>query len=341
MKIGIHHRKGSFSERWISYCKYNNIQYDIINCFDTNIIETLRTGEFTHVMWHINHASSKDLMVFPYVLNSADALGIKTFPDYNTRWHFDDKVAQKYLFEAIGAPVIKSHVFYNKKDVELFSENIEYPIVGKLKRGAGSTNVFLLKDKIELLKYSNKMFSEGISSSAKSFENLNQKIRIAKKFKDPVTLFKKIIGHIKKNKKEQAINSKEKAYVYLQDFMPNNTFDTRIVLVGDVAYGVRRFNRKNDFRASGSGKFDFNPEQIDKKIIELAFKINKRLKMQSVAFDFIYDSNKNPKIVEVCFGFDMKSWDPCKGYWNKNIEFIEDVKTAQSFMMEQFLEGNK
>ena len=31
MKIAIHHRQGSFSDRWIEYCKENGINFKIVN----------------------------------------------------------------------------------------------------------------------------------------------------------------------------------------------------------------------------------------------------------------------------------------------------------------------
>ena len=45
-----------------------------------------------------------------------------------------------------------------------------------------------------------------------------------------------------------------KDYVYFQKFLPNNKYDIRIVVIGDRAFGFIRYNRENDFRASGSGK---------------------------------------------------------------------------------------
>ncbi|MDZ7775700.1 MAG: hypothetical protein U5L09_08950 [Bacteroidales bacterium] len=41
MKIAIHNRPGSFSDRWIEYCKKQEIPYKIVNCYDNNIIQQL------------------------------------------------------------------------------------------------------------------------------------------------------------------------------------------------------------------------------------------------------------------------------------------------------------
>lgn len=42
MKIAIHQIKGSFSDRWIEYCNQNNVQFKIVNCYDSDIIEQLK-----------------------------------------------------------------------------------------------------------------------------------------------------------------------------------------------------------------------------------------------------------------------------------------------------------
>ena len=113
MKIGIHHTKGLFSEHWIDYCKAEQIPYKLVNCYANDIIEQL--ADCDALMWHFHHASPKDFLFAKQLLYSLQASGKKVFPDYNTIWHFDDKVGQKYLLEAIDAPLAPSYVFYRKK----------------------------------------------------------------------------------------------------------------------------------------------------------------------------------------------------------------------------------
>lgn len=337
IKIAIHLRENSFSERWIEYCDLHKISYIIVNVFDTNIIEKLLKESVTHFMWHINHSSQKDLMLYPYLMNSLDDIGIKTFPNFNTRWHFDDKVAQKYLLESINAPLVPSFVFYTEREALEHIKHIEFPIVAKLKRGAGASNVKLLRDKEQAEEYIKIMFSVGINPNAAALVNLDAKVRIAKKIKNPIQLFKKVLNHFKKTKNERKVNSNEKGYFYYQEFLPNNDYDTRVIVAGGRAFAVRRFNRKNDFRASGSGNSDYDTNNIDMMLIKLSFVISKKLKMQSVAFDFVYDQNMEPKIVEVCFGFNVKFYDPCPGYWDSNLNYIEGSFNPQYFMIDGFL----
>jgi glutathione synthase/RimK-type ligase-like ATP-grasp enzyme len=72
-------------------------------------------------------------------------LNIPCFPNYNTIWHYDDKVKQYYLLKSMGFPVIDSYIFWDKIEALDWAKNTDYPVVFKLKGGAGSANVKLVK----------------------------------------------------------------------------------------------------------------------------------------------------------------------------------------------------
>src|SRR5690554_2857500 len=111
-KIGIHFRKGTLSEEWIEYCKEHNIEYKLVNAHRTDIIDQLIDCDL--FMWHYNHTSYVDKLAAKNILFALEHSGISVFPNFNSNWHFDDKVAQKYLLESINAPLVPSYVFYNK-----------------------------------------------------------------------------------------------------------------------------------------------------------------------------------------------------------------------------------
>ena len=97
MKIGIQQSKGSFSERWISYCDAHEIEYKLVDCYKTDIIQQL--SDCDALMWHIHQNSPRDILFAKQLIFSVEASGKRVFPDYHTVWHFDDKVGQKYLLE--------------------------------------------------------------------------------------------------------------------------------------------------------------------------------------------------------------------------------------------------
>lgn len=338
MIIAIHHRSGSFSDRWIQYCREHQIPYITVNCFESDILHTLREEGATHLMWHVTHENYQEIAVCNYVMNAAEKMGIETFPNFHTRWHFDDKVAQKYLFESLQIPVSKSYVFYDKNAGKEFLKKVHLPVVCKLKRGAGSTNVKLITSVKEGNKYIDLLFGKGILSTGQPFSHLNKKYKIARQIHNPYELVLKVISYYKKNQTERSLSLPEKGYVYFREFLPGNEFDTRIIVIGDMAFGIRRFNNKDDFRASGSGKIDYSAEKIDLEMVKIAFECTEQLKLQTAAYDFVYDQQRKPKIIEVCFGFSMKAYDACEGYWRRDLSFVKGAFNPQYFMMETFLE---
>src|SRR5450631_3263571 len=104
LKIAIHDRAGSFSDRWIKYCNENQVPYKLVNCYEFDIISQL--DDCKGLMWHWDLNDYKAALFARQLTISLEKKGVKVFPDVNTAWHHDDKVGQKYLLEAVGAPLV-------------------------------------------------------------------------------------------------------------------------------------------------------------------------------------------------------------------------------------------
>src|SRR5437762_6409989 len=109
MKIAIHDEPGSFSDRWIKYCIENEISYKLVSCYDSDIVSQL--SDCQGLMWHWSQTNYKAALFARQLTISLEKKDIKVFPDVNTAWHHYDKVGQKYLLEAVGAPLVNSYVF--------------------------------------------------------------------------------------------------------------------------------------------------------------------------------------------------------------------------------------
>jgi glutathione synthase/RimK-type ligase-like ATP-grasp enzyme len=330
MKIAIHHRPGSFSTRWIEYCEEKGITYKLVNCYDNDIIQ--QQDDCDSLMWHFHHALPKDVLFAKQLLYSLETVGKKVFPDFNTCWHFDDKVGQKYLLEAAGAPMVPSYVFYDKKDALKWAEKADFPKVFKLRRGSGSDHVKLVDDIGSAKNLIKKAFGEGFSQydATANLRERWRKFRLGKTdLKDVVkgvarlgytTDFAKVMGN-------------EKGYIYFQDFISGNDHDIRVNVVNGRAFAVKRGVRVNDFRASGSGFPFFEKHHFKENVISDAFDIAEKLKMQSVAFDFLRHEEQY-LISEISYGFcDMTR--SCPGYWNRNLEWFEGPFYEEDWMIEQ------
>jgi len=339
MKIAIHFTKdkASFCHRWINYCKLKNIQYIIVDVYNNDIIKNL--SDCTHFMWHFLHYSQKDILFAKELLYSIRYLNIKMFPDFNTMWHFDDKLAQSYLFKSINAPMIKTHIFYDQKEALLWINQTSFPKVFKTRNGAGSSNVILVKNKHKARNLIKTSFSKGISSYNKK-SVLKERLWIfknEKNFFSFIRLIKSLYYFILPLSMKKSI-SFQKNYVYFQHFQPNNACDYRVIVIGDRAFVVKRFVRDNDFRASGSNK-KYYPKnnEIDLNILKLAFDLQNKLMSQCTAYDFIYDDKRNPLLVEISYGFSIEFYDPCPGYWDSDLNYHHQKFIPQHWMVEDLI----
>lgn len=336
MKIAIHHSSGSFSDEWIHYCKEKGIEYKLVCCYDTNIIEQL--NDCDGLMWHWTHENYKANLFARQIIYALEKKGVKVFPSAHTCWHYDDKIGQKYLLEAIAAPLVQSYVFYSKDKALLWLEQSSLPKVFKLRSGAGSINVKLVKTRQDAKRLINKAFGVGFKTvnTWSALKDRIWRLRRDKSWAQAVSVVKGI-GRLFIHTEFQKFSVTQKGYVYFQDFIPDNLYDTRLVVIGDRCFGVRRFCRKNDFRASGSGVKAYEPELFDIKTIKIAFEVAEKLNSQSLALDFILDNNI-PKIVEISYAFITgRFYRDCQGYWDTNQVWHNREVNPEYFMIEDFI----
>lgn len=333
--IAIHRSDTGFHKRWVNYCERQNISYKTVDFHNSDIIEQLKGCEAA--FWHHHHGSSKDLLISKPILFALEHAGIKVFPNFRTGWHFDDKVSQKYLFEALEVPHVKSEVFVSKSDAISYLKQTSFPVVFKLKRGAGSKNVQLIKDFNSGKRLVNKAFGNGFRPiDAKGF--LADTFSKFLKGKNTVKQLLKAFAHLWLPFELEKSLGREKGYVYLQEFIPNNDCDIRVIVIGKKAFAIKRLVRENDFRASGSGHILYDKSEFDESTIKFAFEISKKFNSDCIAYDFVY-KNKQPLLVEISYGFAAEGYDPCTGYWDEALHWYPGTFDPYGWMIEEVLKG--
>lgn len=331
--IAIHKRHGTYSDEWIQYCEKQGIPFKLVDCYQTDIIEKLEGCDA--LMWHFSQAIPKDVVFAKQLLYTLESAGKCVFPDFQTMWHFDDKIGQKYLLEAIGVPMVPSYVFYSKTEALQWIEETPFPKVFKLRGGASSENVKLVRTKEDAKKLVKRAFGKGFKQF-NSFFYFKESIRKYKLGESSVLdIFKKAVRIFNKLDLDK-FSQREKGYVYFQDFIPDNDSDIRLVVVNDKAFGEKRFVRKNDFRASGSHMRQYDKEIISDETLRISFEVAQKLKLQCVAFDYVY-ANGNPLIVEISFGTTPAAYKPCPGYWDSTLNFHEGKFDFCGWMIEEML----
>lgn len=337
--LAIHNRKGSFSEKWIEYCNRNKVEYKLVDCYRSDIIKQM--SGCVGLMWHWSHSDFKAELFARQLTISLEHIGIQVFPNSKTAWHFDDKLGQKYLLEAISAPLIPSYLFFEKTDALAWVANASFPKIFKLRCGAGSENVKLVKNQVEAVRLIKRAFSSGFSSRRRS-HMLKERLWHFKHEKNLENFFnisrgiaRLFIPHQDAKRYREEVN-----YIYFQDFVPDNDCDIRVVVIGNKAFAIKRMVRSGDFRASGSGKISYDVEDIPTDCIAIALDISGKLQTQSLAFDFVL-LNGVPLIVEISYGFTSAAYLKCPGYWDESMNFVNSPVMPENFMIENFLDNIK
>jgi glutathione synthase/RimK-type ligase-like ATP-grasp enzyme len=342
--IAIYHKPDGFSDRWIEYCGEHAIRYKLVDCRASGIIRELAGVD--GLLWNWNQESPEDQLIAGHVLTAAEQMGIKTYPDFPTRWHFDDKIAQKYLLEAIQAPLVPSYVFVEREAAMQWIEGATFPKVSKLRCGAGSCNVALVKTRQEAARLCRQMFGRGRPAApAGYFYDVRRKIRQTRDLRHFLEKLKRMPDSLRHAHHIRHLQPVQRGYVYFQDFLPNNAFDNRVTVVGGRAFAFLRMNRPGDFRASGSGEFIYDQAKIDLRCVRLALDTAKRLATQSLSFDFLLDENGAPAIAEISYTTNARfAAYNCPGYWDEDLHLNEGHFWMQDFILQDFLaqiaEGN-
>jgi glutathione synthase/RimK-type ligase-like ATP-grasp enzyme len=260
------------------------------------------------LMWRWAHFAGM-FQIAQRILRVAEGeLELTVYPDQNTCWHYDDKIAQAYLFKASSIPAPLTWCWFSQSEARAWLRTAQFPLVLKLARGAGSQNVTLLRSQGDAEYWLQKMFSSGVATLGDAPLSAPWPPRIRLK----AALKALVAGRpIWTPPPAWPI---ERNYFLLQEFLQNNAFDTRITVIGHRAFGFRRFNREGDFRASGSGRLDYDPGGIDPGFVRLAFKVATALKLQSCAIDGLYRDREHV-VAEVSYTYISSAVHDCPGHW--------------------------
>jgi hypothetical protein len=335
--IAIHARAGSFSERWVERCRELGVHHTVVDCYGSDIISKLRGVD--GLLWHWTHDRPADLMMARSVLTAAERLGLQVFPNTETCWHFDDKVAQKYLLESVQAPLAPAHAFFDEDTARAWARAAVYPLVFKLRRGAGASNVQLVRTRGEALKLISRAFGRGFDPVPKYTHDFTRRVAGMRRRRESLSaLLRRAPRVLSSLRRRSRLGGAERGYVYFQEFLPGNDCDTRVTVIGRRAFAFTRQTRPGDFRASGSGLLDHRRERIDLRCIAVAFTVARRLCVQSVAFDFAKAADGGPRILEMSYAYQASAVYECPGHWTDELTWIEGHTWPQDAILQDLLD---
>lgn len=336
MKIAIYQQPWwNFATRWVEWCEAHQIAYELVNPFSAKFMENIKGFDVFMTHWRFeDHRSS---FLSKYLTDTLPRMGLRVFPNHNTIWHYEDKAAQSFLFKSINAPSVPTYVFYERNEALNWARNVEYPKVFKLRTGAGSSTVRLIRSEEEANVAIKRMFGKGDSGNLKRTHFLKESLTHFRGnlhgLRDVATAGYRCFFPAR----IQYAAPPERDYVYFQDFIAGNTYDIRTVAIGDRAFSFKRMCRQNDFRASGSHSASHTQDERNRESVKLAFKLNEQIQSQCLACDFVFDSDDRPLLVEISCGFARES-DNSHGYYDRDLRWHEEKFKPQDWIIENLLQ---
>ncbi len=336
-RVAIHERADSFSERWVAACRERGIAVTLVDGYASDVLRQIEGCDA--FLWHFDHEDATDLLVARTVLEAARRMGLAVFPDHDTSWHFDDKIAQKYLLESVGAPLVPTWTFFDPDRARAWLRTTELPVVAKLRAGAGSAGVRLLRTPGEAERYVRRMFGAGIQPVAGYFADSATKVRSIGSRAELLTKLRRLPNRVVRRLLLRRRAARQRGYVLFQQFVPGNTSDTRVAVVGDRAWAFVRNVRPNDFRASGSRSIDFDPARVDPSCVEIAFETARRIRSQSMAFDFVRTPDGRQLLVEISYGYNPHVVASVPGQWAPDLSYERGPRRAEDAILDVVLAG--
>lgn len=334
MKIGIVNRPNSFAKHWKAYLKDVALQFTTINPHAVDSINELR--QLDYLFWHLDHFDSKDANEASHIIRALQN-DVVTFPNCDELDYFDNKIRQIELFKENNIKHPLTQVSATKEDSIHHIESLRYPFVAKLKKGAGSDNVWLIRNKDQAQKHIEKSFTSGFSVF-NSKRYLKKRFRNAKERTSLKEGISGIVGMIR-NKKTARQHDREIGYTFFQEYIPNEGYDIRTVVINqEKVFSARRDAREDGWTASGSGIASYPNEHLEKDYIERSFEIAEKLHARCIAIDFIrHKHTKEIFAIEISPLYASYSMEPCTGYWDKKLNWHCDSRDPQWFLMDNVL----
>ncbi len=327
---------GSWSPGWSEALERRGVAVVRVDFRGPDIVDRIRGCH--GAMWHWFH-SPQDKRAAPNILSAVEfGLRLPVFPNFATRWHFDEKLAQHYFLAALDVPRVPSRVFWSRDEAMAHLRACRYPAVFKLSVGAGSVNVVRLDTREEAEAVVSRMFDGGIASytltrgdaedpaAARGGGNFRQRLADAVRYAAGGTYPQLPPGAVR-----------ERGYAYVQEFVPGNLHDIRVTVIGNRAFGFIRRNREGDFRASGSGLIDHDPANIPPEAVRIAHDVSRNSGFQSMAYDFLVSDRGLPLLNEISYGYVSAAVRDCPGHWDRDLAWRPGQVVPEEAHVDDFL----
>ena len=252
-----------------TYCKSKGIDCRTIRAQE---VPNIRFDPAHDVVWATSHHIYEKRRYIIDVLSYLHLRwpGLTMYPDYELFLCHENKGMQELVKQQKGIEDLLGTYLQTFPDENEYSNNNQWPVVGKKNEGSGSFGVFLIENEEKLRQTFNEQSKLGFTRWLKYLRHyFKDGAKMAQLYKKYYTI---------------------KAPFVLQPFVQNLEYDYKVLVFQDKFYCLTRYNRKNDFRASGSGNLEFL--EAPKGILDIAEHYFNYFDSPFLSLDLCYDGKQ-------------------------------------------------
>lgn len=233
------------------------------------------------------------------VVLTLEISGARTLPGYQFLRAHHNKVLMEALRTRLfpeEAAALHTRSFGTYEELEAATLDGRWPKVLKSSAGAGSATVFSASDRAQLLSH-----ARSISHSHRVDEAVREHGK---------RLLRRGRHH------SQSLHRRK---FIVQDLIPGLAGDFKVLRFGERYYTMWRSNRPNDFRASGSGLFDFQGDSgIDRHaLLDYAERVSDALGTPTASMDIGFDGERFHLIEFQCLHFGTIAAEKSTSYFTR------------------------
>ncbi len=247
--------------RWTKYCRFldkNSFHYDFYNIHACDWIENAKPYDIIIGMPSSDLSDLLEIRSKYFLLENL--LGKTCYPSSFHAYFYENKSLEEYISQISGFPFVTTYISHDKEDALRLVENLTYPMVSKIDPSSASTGVELVRS----AKQGRKIVKQAFSTNGRKVH---------------VNYFR------------------QKNYIFFQDYVPNDGYDIRVIVVGNRLFGYYRKVLKGDFRASGMNQVE--KKALPEKAMRIALEVNKILDSPQLVVDMVHGLEDKYYIIEI------------------------------------------
>jgi glutathione synthase/RimK-type ligase-like ATP-grasp enzyme len=246
--------------RWTKYCRFldnNSFDYDFYYIHKYDWIDA--ADEFDLIIG----IESSELQYLHEVRTKfyflETFMGKFCYPSMHHIFLYEDKCLEAYISQVTGIPFAKTFITFDKDDAIVLAETLNYPFVSKINPTSGSVGVELVRNPSQAKRIIEDAFSKG-------------------------------------GRKTHLLYYHQKNHVYFQEFIPNDGYDIRTIMIENFFFGYYRKVLDGDFRASGMNLVE--KRELPEEVLDIARQVYDIIQSPMLVVDMVHGLDDRYHIIE-------------------------------------------